>query len=78
MKALTRSQRNQGGLSTAGWLGVVAIFGLLVVSFFKVFPFYYDNFKLKSALEALAQDPEIDAFFAIEDEIVRIRDKSIF
>ena len=60
MKALTRSQRNQGGLSTAGWLGVVAIFGLLVVSFFKVFPFYYDNFKLKSALEALAQDPEID------------------
>jgi hypothetical protein len=31
-----------------------------VVSFFKVFPFYYDNFKLKSALEALSQDSEVD------------------
>ena len=60
MKALTGSRRQQAGLSTVGWLGVVAIFGLLIVSFFKVFPFYYDNFKLKSALEALAQDPEID------------------
>src|SRR5210317_2073892 len=60
MKAMTRSQRKQGGLSTVGWLGVVAIFGLLVVSFFKVFPFYYDNFKLQSALEAVAQDPEVD------------------
>ncbi len=60
MKALTRSRRRQAGLSTAGWLIVVGVFGLLVVSFFKVFPFYYDNFKLKSALEALAADPEID------------------
>jgi hypothetical protein len=60
MKALTRSRRKQGGLSTAGWLGVVAIFGLLVVTFFKVFPFYYDNFKVQAALEALEEDPEID------------------
>ena len=60
MKALTRSRRRQSGLSTVGWLALVGVFGLLVVSFFKVFPFYYDNFKLKSALDALSQDVEID------------------
>ena len=60
MKALTRSRRRQRGLSTVGWLALVGVFGLLVVSFFKVFPFYYDNFKLKSALDALSQDVEID------------------
>jgi len=60
MKSLTRSRRQQAGLSTAGWLILAGVFGLLVVSFFKVFPFYYDNYKLKSALEAVASDPEID------------------
>ena len=60
MKALTRSRRRQSGLSTVGWVVLVGVFGLLIVSFFKVFPFYYDNFKLKSALDALSQDIELD------------------
>ena len=60
MKPLTRSRRHQAGLSSAGWLVLIGVFGLLVVSFFKVFPFYYDNYKLKSALEAISQDTEID------------------
>ena len=60
MNRLARSRRSQQGVSAAGWLIVIAIFGFLVITFFKVFPFYYDNFKLKSALEALAQDTEID------------------
>ena len=60
MKALTRSRRQQAGLSTPGWLVLAGIFGLLVVTFFKVFPFYYDNYKLQSALEAVSTDPEID------------------
>ncbi len=60
MKALTRSRRRQSGLSTVGWLVLFGIFALLVVSFFKVFPFYYDNFKLRSSLDALANDTEID------------------
>lgn len=60
MKRATGSRHRQKGISTWGWLIIAAIFGLLVVTFFKVFPFYYDNFKLKSALEALSQDVEID------------------
>lgn len=60
MNRLTRSRRSQKGVSAAGWLIVIAIFGFLVITFFKVFPFYYENFKVKSALEALSQDSEID------------------
>ena len=53
-------RRRQKGMSTAGWIGVVGIFGLLVISFFKVFPMYYENFKVRSALEALQKDQTVD------------------
>lgn len=60
MNRFAKPQRSQQGASSAAWLVVFAIFALLVVTFFKVFPFYYDNFKLRTALEALSQDTEID------------------
>ena len=60
MKRATRLRHRQKGLSSAGWIGIFGIFALLVISFFKVFPMYYENFKLKSALEALQQDSSID------------------
>ena len=60
MNRLTRSRHSQKGISAAGWFIVIAIFAFLVITFFKVFPFYYDNFKLKSSLESLAADTEID------------------
>ena len=56
-KGLARRQR---GVSAVGWIAIMGIFGLLVISFFKVFPMYYGNFKLQSALQALAQDESID------------------
>ncbi len=60
MKRSTGLKRRQRGLSSVGWLLVAAIFGLLVITFFKVFPMYYDNFKVKSSLEALAGDDSVD------------------
>ena len=60
MRNPKRLGRRQQGLSAVGWLLIVAIFGLLIVSFFKVFPMYYGNFKLKNALQSVAQDSEID------------------
>ena len=56
----TKSRHSQKGVTAAGWFIIIAIFAFLVITFFKVFPFYYDNFKLKSSLEALAADTEID------------------
>lgn len=60
MKRASNSRHRQKGLSTIGWIIVVGIFGLFVVTFFKVFPMYYGNFKLKSALQAMQQDISLD------------------
>jgi len=50
----------QKGISTVGIIALVGIFGLFVVTFFKVFPMFYDNFKLQSALEAIQTDNSVD------------------
>ncbi len=60
MKRSTQMRHRQKGVSTLGWLGVAGIFGLLLITFFRVFPMYYENFKLKSAMEAVQQDDSID------------------
>lgn len=60
MKRLTRSRHRQKGLTAVGWLLVATIFGFLLLTFFRVFPMYYDNMKVQSALEGLAEDSEID------------------
>lgn len=60
MKRVMKPRHRQLGLSSAGWILVAAIFGLLVITFFKVFPMYYDNFKVKSVLESLQDDTSID------------------
>jgi hypothetical protein len=60
MKKQTVSGSRQKGISTIGIIAVVGIFGLLIVTFFKVFPMYYGNFKVQSALEALQQDSRVD------------------
>ena len=60
MKRLTNSGQRQKGMSTPSLLVIMAVFGLLVITFFKVFPMYYDNFKLNTALEAVQNDTAID------------------
>ncbi len=61
MSMIIRQRKRQRGLSTAGWIAVVGLFGLIIVSFFKVFPMYYENFKLKAALESLQADVAVDS-----------------
>jgi len=61
MKRLTNSRHRQRGLSSVGWIAVVAIFGFLLITFFKVFPMYYDSYRIRAALESLSQDTEVDA-----------------
>jgi hypothetical protein len=48
-------------MSSIGWIAVAGIFGLLLITFFKVFPMYYGNFKLQSALEAVRLDESLDS-----------------
>jgi len=55
------NKHSQQGLTTIGWLAAIGIFGLLVVSGFKVLPFYLDYFKLKSVMDGVVQDETVDA-----------------
>jgi hypothetical protein len=54
------SRHNQRGMSAPGWIAIAAIFGFLLITFFRVFPMYYDHFKVKSVLESIQQDLDID------------------
>ena len=61
MKRLTNSRHRQKGMSSFGWIAVVGIFAFLLITFFKIFPMYYGNYKLQSALEAVRLDESVDA-----------------
>jgi len=55
------NKHSQQGLTTIGWLAVIGLFGLIVVSGFKVLPMYLDFFTVKSVMDGLTQDESIDA-----------------
>jgi len=50
----------QKGTSTIGIIVVIGIFALFLITFFKVFPMYYGNFKVQSVLEKIQHDTEVD------------------
>jgi len=60
MKKHTKLGNRQKGMSTVGIILIVGIFGFLAVGLVTLFPMYYDNFKLQSALEALQNDTSVD------------------
>ena len=60
MNNITNFRYRQQGLSFVGWMAMVAIFGLLILSFFKVFPIYNENFTIQAVLSGLAEDEKID------------------
>ena len=60
MKRMTNLRTRQRGMSSVGWIFVAGIFGFLVITFFKIYPMFYENFKLKSSLESLQHDTSID------------------
>ena len=60
MNRVTKLRQQQKGFSALGWIIIAAIFGLLLITFFKVFPMYYDNFKLRSVLDGMQTDTSID------------------
>ena len=60
MKRFTNSRHRQKGVSSFGWMAVFGIFAILLMMFFKLFPMFYGNFQMQSALEGLQQDQEVD------------------
>ena len=55
------NRHSQQGLTTIGWILVIGIFGLIVVSGFKVLPMYMEYYQVRSIMESIVTDEEIDA-----------------
>ena len=60
MNNITNFRYRQQGLSFVGWMAMVAIFGFLLLSFFKVFPIYNEYFTIQSVLKGLTKDEKVD------------------
>ncbi|MBC8210697.1 MAG: DUF4845 domain-containing protein [Gammaproteobacteria bacterium] len=50
----------QQGLTTIGWIAVIGIFSMIVVTGFKVLPMYLEFFQIRSVMDSVAIDEEID------------------
>ena len=61
MKRFTNSRHRQKGISSFGWIAVFGIFAILLIMIFKVFPMFYGNFQVKTALEGLQEDQTVDS-----------------
>ena len=60
MNKMKINKHRQKGLSGPGWMVVIAIFSLLALTFFKVYPMYYDNYLIKSVLQSVQEDASLD------------------
>lgn len=55
------NRHSQKGLTTIGWILIIAIFGSIVLTGLKILPMYLDYFNVKSVVDSVANDPTIDA-----------------
>ena len=51
---------SQKGMTTIGLIIIIAIFGSIVLTGFKIMPMYMEYFQIKSILDSVAEDSEID------------------
>ena len=54
------NQRRQQGISSPGWLLIASIAGFFILTFFKVYPMYYEHYKISATLNSIQQDPSVD------------------
>jgi len=54
------NSKSQQGMTTIGWIVVIAIFSSILLTGFKVLPFYLEFFQVQSVLESVAEDQSVD------------------
>ncbi|NNE62990.1 MAG: DUF4845 domain-containing protein [Gammaproteobacteria bacterium] len=54
------NRRRQQGISSVGWLLIASIAGFFILTLFKVYPMYYEHYKIISTLNAIQEDPSVD------------------
>jgi len=56
---MKRTSMRQGGISATGFIIILLIIGFFTMIALKLIPVYFENFKIKSALESLKDEPGI-------------------
>lgn len=54
-------KQSQQGLTTVGWILAIGLFGLIVITGFKILPMYIDYWNVKTVMEAVSKDENVDA-----------------
>lgn len=54
------NKQSQRGMTTIGWIVVIALFGSIVLTGFKIIPMYLEYFNVQSLMDGLAKDTEVD------------------
>jgi len=60
MNNMTSIRYRQKGLSSAGWLAMIGVFGILIVTGIRVIPIFIENFNIKTVLESVQGDARIN------------------
>ena len=60
MKIICLNRHRQKGVSALGWLAIAGIFSLFMLTFFKLFPMYYQNYQVKAVLNSIQEDASVD------------------
>lgn len=54
------NRHSQKGMTTIGWIIVIAIFGSIVLTGLKILPMYLDYFNVKSVVDSVVTDSSLD------------------
>jgi len=54
------NKKSQQGLTTIGWLLIIGIFGMIVVTGFKILPMYMEYYQVRTVMESIVTDEEIN------------------
>ncbi len=55
------NKHSQKGITTVGWIIIIAIFGSIVLTGLKILPMYLEYFNVQSVVDSVVNDPSIDA-----------------
>jgi hypothetical protein len=54
------NRHSQKGMTTIGWLIVIAVFGSILLTGFRILPMYLEFFNVQAAMEAVSKSDKVD------------------
>ena len=54
------NRHSQKGMTTIGWLIVIAVFGSILLTGFRILPMYLEFFNVQAAMDAVSKSDKVD------------------